>query len=433
MYSSLDPRGSREPGRAVMDIIDGRPWVASRIRNNNLRQHCRKLGVAFRSRREVVQATRPDCRRLLAVITRRSRLLLATHPSSFPLIPMVLRIAAYAGCWLRQPEDWQPDPEQAADGQWRSLLEHLFSAGYPLPRFLAGAWLVPGPFEHVERDWYCHIAAGRSLKDLPGLPCCLSARALHHAMQAPDGLNVRQALRWGQLTALGFGEAMIRQVMASRMASDFSANGVWTALLEKIAGSPWFAPEAFGALADMILHELATEGVTSTDRLMKAPLPELIRRARGLWNRLLQISRQEGAAFLAPAIWRPGVRHALSIFARRSWPLLPGSAGSEVLSLEGRNWQVDQLTTHLQLMKEGDRMGNCVSRYWGKCWSGKAAIFSIRELDPASGKAEPRITIEVDSEDRRIRQIEKRWNRCIYGEKHAVVSQWAARNRVLLT
>jgi hypothetical protein len=287
MDTCLDPRGSREPGRVVVDIIDGRPWIASRIRNNNLRQHCRVLGRSFRTDGSVVRGIRPAARRLLAVIAERSGIFTALHPSDFPLVPAILRLAAYFIHWRRHPEDWRPDPGASPESQWHTLLEHLFSAGHPLPAFFAKAWMIPGPLAHPERDWYCHAAAGKSLRRAPGMPSTLSSRAVHHAMQAPTGFGIRQALRWGQLRAIGADEALIKEVLASRMTCDFARDEIWLPLLKKVVAGVGFQPQGFGPLADMFLHELVTEGLERTRRLLSIPLPDLQRRARRLWNRLL--------------------------------------------------------------------------------------------------------------------------------------------------
>jgi hypothetical protein len=122
----------------------------------------------------------------------------------------------------------------------------------------------------------------------------------------------------------------------------------------------------------------------------------------------------------------------MSVFIRRRWEPMPGSRDCETLCIQESDWRIDQLTSHLQLMSEGDTMGNCVAWYWRKCWSGKSAIFSVREILPETGRAVSRITIEIDSATRRIVQIERRWNHRISAMKTPVVKKWALRNGLVL-
>ena len=183
-------------------IVEGEPWTARHISNNNLRQHCHLLARTFRGPHPLTDPIREPCARLLRVVEGKCCLLTSVHPSKFPAIPVLARIAAYATHWIREPETWigiqSIDPRKIL----RSLLHHLF-ASWQVPDFFDNAWLVKGDMNYLERDWYCHLAAGGSMRNVRGMPPSITSRALHLAMKAPRDLTIRQALRWGQIKALG--------------------------------------------------------------------------------------------------------------------------------------------------------------------------------------------------------------------------------------
>lgn len=135
-------RAAARPQAPVMPaVFSGRAWTARRLRNNCFRQHCH---AAARSRRVIgVPNWRVLGPRLLTVLEVRSRVLFDLHPKELGIAPAMVRLAAYAPSWVRQPEDWQPDPAQHARVQWNSFLRHLLAL-YPVPEFLDSAWHVFG-------------------------------------------------------------------------------------------------------------------------------------------------------------------------------------------------------------------------------------------------------------------------------------------------
>ena len=216
------PAGTRAPASFVSDVIAGKPWTARQIRNNNLRQHCRVIGRIFSTNCKGTGRLRPLFLRLAGAVAERACIFTGLHPNAMQVVPALLRLCTYAEQWKRQPEDWQPPADcMAPRAQWEHLVSHLFDS-WPLPRFLVSAWETFGTLRHVERDWYCHAAAGLSMREAPGMPATITNRALHLMMQAPDHVAVRQAMRWGQATAAGCGDSLRDEIIASSMANDLS-------------------------------------------------------------------------------------------------------------------------------------------------------------------------------------------------------------------
>src|SRR4051794_22597104 len=97
-------------------ILRGDAWKARRIQSNCLRQHCHVLATTFR--RNEFTSLRAICARVFLVLETRSKVLTHIQPIELSVVAGVARLGAYAGQWLRQPEDWRPDGDADARSQW---------------------------------------------------------------------------------------------------------------------------------------------------------------------------------------------------------------------------------------------------------------------------------------------------------------------------
>ena len=415
--------GEPRPSTAVvLDIIDGRPWTARHITNNNLRQHCRLLGRTFRGPYSESNFLRSPCRRLLEAVLAKSGLLVDMHPSEFALIPVLVRIAAYSHRWIRDPESWPGHQPQSARGLIRSLTAHLFAL-WPVPEFFDSAWLVKGELQYLERDWYCHLAAGGSLQKASGMPPSITARALHLAMSAPAGLGIRQALRWGQVKALGGSYELLAEVLASRMVPDLSNDAIWFRLIEKVIAARDFNPRHFGIIADTLLELLAKGEWRRVELLLNPPLPELLRHCRRYWKRLLNSLPGWKRTDIHCANLRLEIRSQLS--AR--WQPLIGGSPYQSKHREGDRvveWRIVELVNQFQLTVEGQAMRHCVQSYGHACRAEKCAIFSLRTHEMAASTSH--LTIEVNRETRKVVQVRGKWNRTYLPERIPQLREWAA-------
>src|SRR5688572_1011188 len=112
----------------------------------------RKLGAAFATLRGAAGAA--AFHRLVYGMQRRSRLV-AVEPVLQSLGPQagntgvdaLLHFARFHERWLREPEEWSPETDDARD-QAGSLARYLFGR-YSLPGFLDAAWLS-GFTSHAE-------------------------------------------------------------------------------------------------------------------------------------------------------------------------------------------------------------------------------------------------------------------------------------------
>ncbi|MCW1884682.1 PcfJ domain-containing protein [Luteolibacter flavescens] len=418
-------------------IIAGEPWIASHFRNPSIFKHGRAFGRMFHTPRKVTAPLRDPCLRLVHALAERSHLLDRPHGLSGDLVPMLSRVAAYAGRWLRGPESWRPPSGLSPEESWSDLLRHLF-AEWPLPAFFDSAWRVRGELWAPERDWFCHLARGGSWRKAAGFPMSISGRAIHLAMQAPETMTVRQALWRGLLVSLDASPALIDAVLAHDFIRERDHDDVWTRLLAKVAGARGFDPRAFGVIADVILELLHHDHVKRACLLVALPLGDLMRHAFGRWQSLLDAALMEGIRFRDHDLTRASLRADLRAMTDAAWAPMPDAEPYEIVCAMGTEqpsvWTFRERLSHAQLMAEGRELRHCVAGYWHRCQTGRSAIFSLRQHQPAiSGfRHVARLTIEVDRVSRRIIQARGKQNRWPEEFEYQLLTRWAnARSLVL--
>lgn len=410
-------------------IACGEAWIARHLSNNNLRQHCHLLARTFRSPHPLTEPIRDPCARLLAVIEEKCNLLTQIHPSEFQLIPVLVRISAYSEKWIRQPEtwsgDWSNDPRTVVHG----LLGHLFTL-WEVPAFFDNAWLVKGELHYLERDWYCHFARGGSLRKVQGMPPSITSRALHLAMRAPQELTIRQALRWGQVKALGGGPEMLSEVLSSRMVKDLSNDAVWSRLLAKLIRTKHFDPKHFGLIADTLIGVMQVGNCPRAESLLALPLDELLRYSRRYWRTLLKLIRIELPNGCRNDIHCPHLRAELHHMNADQWARLPRSRPFESVHEEDGvscRFQIVELTHQWQLVAESQAMKHCIDTYGRSCRAGRCSIFSVRQEEMVDGKmiSTSHLTVEVDRRTRRILETRGRRNRYVIARQIPLLRKWA--------
>lgn len=410
-------------------IADGQPWTARFIANNNLRQHCHLLARTFRGRYSPYNPIRERTARLLKVAEGKCCLLTAIHPSKYPAIPVLVRIASYADRWIRQPETWAGEKSADPSQILHSLLRHLF-ATWTVPKFFDNAWLVKGELIYLERDWFCHLASGGSMRTVQGMPPSITARALHLAMDAPCELTIRQALRWGQVKALGGSLELLGEVLRSRMVIDLSNDAIWSRLLEKLVAAHCFKPEHFGLIADTLLEMTLKDNCSRAEALVSLPLKDLIAHCRQFWRNILKWVHVEQPNWSRNNILCPHLRLELRHLNAGQWAKLPGSKTFEFTYQEGENFipcRIQELTHQSQLVAESQAMKHCVDTYGRSCKLGRCSIFSVRADEMIGGQltTTSHITIEVDRRSRRIIQVRGRRNRRIIPQQLPFLRKWA--------
>lgn len=410
-------------------IAVGGPWTARLIPNNNLRQHCHLLARTFRGPHPLTDPVRDPCSRLLEAVEGKCALLTAIHPSEFPAIPVLVRIAAYDRKWIREPETWAGETSKDPRKILHNLLRHLFAA-WEIPQFFDNAWLVKGDLHYLERDWYCHLASGGSLRNIQGMPPSITSRALHLAMNAPRDLTIRQALRRGQIDALGGSPAFLTEVLSSRMVGDLSNDAVWSRLFQKLIAAENFNPKHFGLIADTLLEVIRKDDCQRAQVLVGLPLEDLLRHCRRFWQGILKLGRIDRPNDSRNDIHCPHLRYELHHMNAGRWAHLPRSRPFESMCPVGEKMvrcRIQELTRQWQLVAESQAMKHCVDTYGRSCKLGRCSIFSVRTEEMAGGKliSTSHLTIEVDRRSRRIVQVRGRRNQHVFAQRIPLLRKWA--------
>ena len=306
-----------------------------------------------------------------------------------------------------------------------------------MPDHFDSAWLVKGSLRVLERDWYCHLGAGGSLKTAVGMPPSLSARALHLARSAPANLTICEALRWGQVKAAGGSDELLVEVLASRMIRDLSNDCIWSRLIEKLSAAPNFKVKHLGMMTDALLEVISKEGSERAAELVSLPLSELLRYCRKFWYRILKIVRSDQSVWQRTDICCANLRtKALRQYSVNWQRILVAKPfiGTCVQSGQTVCCQIVELTHLWQLMAESKMMRHCVSSYAKKCQLGESAIFSLRTVIDQNGNrvVTRHLTIEVDRKSRRIIQVRGKWNDAWTPSRIPVLQKWALEMKLLV-
>jgi hypothetical protein len=437
MYKFRNIEQSRNQASLVSNLIDGKAWKARFVPNNNLRQHCRILAKTFKEFHELTEPLLPSAHLLFGRVSQASNLLTNVHPTDLAVVPALVRMAAYHAKWIRSPDSWLPEASATPRQQLNSLALHLF-AKWKMPDWFGSAWLVKGDLFYLERDWYCHVAAGGSLRSVTGMPPSITSRALHLAYGAPDRLTVREALRWGQVKALGGSDDFLVEVLNSRIVRDLSNDAVWSRLMGKVIGTKSAKPGDFSLIADTLLEVIRNEDCGRAEALMGLPLSELLAFSRKFWKAVASTGSQllPEVEALIERTERQSVRAELSHLLSDRWTKMPCTCDFRV-SYQGENgffhWRMEELRSQAQLIAEGRLMRHCVGMYRRKCQGERSSIFALRRHREEKGTA-PRkdslLTIEVDRQSRRIVQVRGRYNRRPFIEEWDMVRKWAAESHL---
>ncbi|MEN3941528.1 PcfJ domain-containing protein [Prosthecobacter sp. SYSU 5D2] len=416
-------------GPVLPAILHGRAWKARTLRNNCLRQHAHALVRSFR--RQDLLPLKQTCARLVMVLESRSRVFHEIHPSELALVPALTRLSAYEERWLRQPEDWQPDLNADAPSQWAHFLRYLL-ARYPVPRFMDSAWLAKGPLLHFERDCWCALGFGQSLRQVPGFPSSVPNRLLHKMLTCAQSRSLPLAVWETQMDLLQVTPALRQAVLSSRAPQELGLHGLWTRLLEKFSSGPEASADHW-ATVSMVLMAKREERPAQMEALLKLPLEALIRHCFKRAARMLQMN---GHLLTEEQVRRAAARSELSRLAASRWPPFLGSrpVSKNAMTASLSPWLMEELCSSNALRAEGKVMNHCVAGYAHRCKQGHSAIFSLRRHETdAEGQrvVKSYVTLEVRACTREIVQIRAFHNRPVNNTMMNMVREWATANQLL--
>lgn len=329
-------------------------------------------------------------------------------------------VARYRTKWIQQPETWRPPfclagptSNQVA---FRALLTHLFER-YPVPNFLAFAWLRPRT-RRWYHELYVHMAAGRGVrqfKEKPGI--ALSPKAAKCFLKAPDDLEPVEAMRWAQIRGFGGSKQLALELIRHTLLGDTTRDErFWETVIRfLIREKPSYISEA-STLVNFIDRQKFQPAEEVWGR-GGGPLPlqpEFSMKGRTLRSLLRHMSN-----------WRQELLLKRPSLAKRNYHWDAIDVQPMVLQEGEVKWLIFELLNDRALMLEGVAMDHCVADYIEQCAQRKSSIWSLRIH--AKGCPKRMATIEVDHERKVIVQANARSNDEPSPAAKEIMQRWATR------
>ena len=412
------------------DIIRRTPGVVVPPSQLALRQHCRTLNRMFRHRNSITERLRVPCLGLFAIVEEKSSLLTEVRPSRMNPVPVLVRLAHHESDWIRSPFGWEPDRGATPEIQMQSLIEHLL-VRYPLPRFCYRAWDIDGALIHIEREWFCHLAKGGSLRKFPGWIPHLTRRAVSHFLEAEDATSMREAIRYAQVRALSPSSSILNRVMKSRLRLDFSHDAIWLPFLEKWIHSSEAEESSLEIVIDYLWAKCHLEGVESI-RLQARTTESLVRSAIRFFRELairFALGRRDDSELDRSLIADSRFRTRLLHLYADSWSPFEDVAPFST-TWRGWEWKMTELCNPIELAEEGADMNHCVGLYAGSCKRGETSIFSLRSRKLSGGPMDRELTIELNRTHKRLVQVKAWGNRRSHTLARQIVLRWCEENEI---
>ena len=334
-------------------------------------------------------------------------------------IKAIEAIANHSDSWIRPLETWHVKRHNR-DRQFTELVRHLF-ATYDVPPFMDRVWFTEN---EKYQNWYIHIGNGQNIRTAPGIPISLTKKMAHHFAKAPKQYSVDEAIRWGQVHALGGDKRLMDALRGTRMLGNFKNDEFWLNVIRFFIANPMLDANHVNPIIDYIWNQkfenqrvFVARGVVEEHAppqpnfSMKGRTVKTLLRQVNEWHRQLGRATREG-----DFQW---MRSEIGEFHLRE--------GSE----KKRNlkyWYIRELLSTEELNDEGRKMNHCVGSYVRSCYSGKKSIWTV-ESEDISGKRKV-LTVEVSRPENRIRQVRGKRNRLPTLTEKFLLERWAAKEKL---
>ncbi len=312
--------------------------------------------------------------------------------------------------WLRMPKGWVPTQTENAQAILSDLIHYLFTQ-YEVPKFMDDAWRQ-GNAAHI--DWFMHLGKGQNIRTAPNMYAHLTKKMAHHFLQAPEDYTIEEALVYGQVTALGGDDLLIKQLLNSPLKYVCQDQEYWMKLLQFFLNNKELAQDNqvknvvefvnmqrmtnvvvddYGQLNGRVAHPYSLKGKTATS---------MMREVRA-WQR--KMANSDGSSYSQLTTWAPT---DVKGFTKK---------------YDGVTYRIMQLTNNFALLREGEKMRHCVGGYVYKCQIGDVSIWALTATSGSSVK--PILTIEL-KRNNTLGQVSGKANRVPHPEEAEIVKEWAA-------
>jgi len=411
---------TRHRGRWIRDVLEARgagEW-------NGLPEPAPSIAAACRLCTD--RTTREAFTMLTTLVEQRAARLLDEPYGSDPhrYVHGLQRLAVHWRKWRKPLENWRPTSHNPVR-QFSQLARYLL-AEYRVPAFMDSVFLVRTPL--VNDGWFAHVGMGGSLRTADGLPIPLTKRMAHCTLEAPENLDIVQALRWGQTLGLGGDPRLARALNATLLGRTLyspETEAWWVTVIQWFVNHPMLDTTQVGPIVDYVQARYfgdPARGLRPEPGFsMKGRAPAAVLRLIEEWHRELNAAR---AVALEARRWKPQERYRPCGVRAGTW-----SFGKDE---RRRTWTVREILTHAALVDEGRAMRHCVVSYARSIEQGVCSIWSLQTARAGGGPAARAVTIEVLNGPREIVQVRGACNRDPTDEERRILDLWAVENRLTL-
>ncbi|RKU23993.1 hypothetical protein C6503_01880 [Candidatus Poribacteria bacterium] len=326
----------------------------------------------------------------------------------------IAALANHHESWIRSVETWKAKKHNR-DRQFSELARHLLAA-YEVPFFMDCVWFNGNVTHQI---WFKHIGTGQNIRTAPDISIPLTKKMAHHFLKAPRHYTIEEALRWGQVHALGGDKYLADALRGTRLTGTFSNDDFWINVIRFFIANPMLDVSHANPIIDYIWHQkyenqrvfvergVAREiGPAQPNFSMRGRTPETLLRQVEAWHG--ELGREAKGGELEWIRSDIGEFHTLE--------------GSE----EARNmkfWSIRELLSSDELIDESRVLKHCVSTYAGSCHAGRSSIWTM-EIEDENGRRKI-LTIEVAPRAKVIRQVRGKQNRSPTPKEKDLLGKWA--------
>ena len=400
---------NEKKGRNLKDVI---PKIYSEeLQGENLRNPTAKeIAFAFArsNSREVLE-------RLLLYIGENSDIL--KDPS---YIKGFESIANHSDSWIRPLEAWHVKRHNR-DRQFSELLRHLFVT-YDVPPFMDRVWFTEN---ETHQNWYKHIGIGQNIRTAPDIPVQLTKKMAHHFLKAPKQYTVDEALRWGQIHALGGDKRLVDAFRGTPLIRNFSNDDFWLNVFRFFIANPMLDVNHVNPIVDFIWNQKFENQQIFVDRgvveEIDPPQPNFTMRGRTPETLLHQVNKWH------QQLGKDTREDNLEWTRSKIGELLLRERSNEKNST--KSWRIRELLSTDELIDEGKAMYHCARSYAKSCYTGKTSIWTLESEDDDNGRRKE-LTIEVLLGEKLIRQVRGKRNRLPTLKEKSMLSRWAKKEKL---
>ncbi len=331
-------------------------------------------------------------------------------------------ISKYVDRWIRPIDTWRVKRHNR-NRQFADLLRHLFAV-YDIPLFMDSVWLTDNSSHH---EWYIHIGSGQNIRSAPDLPVTLTKKMAHHFLSSPKHYTVEEAIRLGQVHALGGDKRLMEALRGTPLIPDFTNDEFWLSVIRFFIANPMLDLNQVNPMLDFIWNQKFENQQVFVERgvveEIDPPQPNFTMKGRTVKTLLHQMNdwhRQLGKE----------TREGEFQWKRSDIQQLYRTKGKKKKK-DMKIWKIRELLSTQELRYESRKLNHCVSSYGKSCHAGKTSIWTLEKEE--NDELNKLLTIEVSLPDKVIRQVRGNRNRLpTLSEKH-ILTQWATKENLRMS